>query len=39
MTTLQMHLCPDSMQTARKMLNVVYDYREKEKGYKSNDEY
>lgn len=39
MTTLKMNLCPDSMQTARKMLNIVYDYRENEKANKSNNEY
>ena len=37
-TTLKMQLCPDVMQTSRKILNVVDNYRD-EKNLKENPEY
>lgn len=36
-TTLKMDFCPDSIQQARKLLNIVDDYREK-KGENKSDE-
>ena len=37
-TTLKMEFCPDVMQTSRKILNVVDNYRD-EKNLKENPEY
>lgn len=36
-TTLQMDFCPDSMQAARKILNVVDDYRDSQNINKNED--
>ena len=37
-TTLRMYFCPDVMQTSRKVLNIVDNYRD-EKNLKENPEY
>jgi len=36
-TTLKMDFCPDSIQAARKVLNIVDDYRDKHQSIKTEE--